>query len=263
MSEILKYKGYLGEVKLDAKHNVLSGQVIDLNDVITFHGETPQEVVQAFHESVDTYLAFCKEVGKAPEKTYSGALPFRTTREIHSSIAKAARIENLSINAWMEKILSEAAERTMQEYSIEERTVPSLEEYAKHERSVGSSTLQLQALVREVLSRMSSREILAPIYAQASESLATLNDTTAAADILATVTTAQETLATVAAAQETLVTAAAAQTDILAQIFSSGQSRGEGVVTVGSPIQESKDEALRTTQDEPSRVHVSTAEVGH
>ena len=40
-----------------------SGSVINTRDVITFQGESVQELENAFHESVDDYLAWCREDG--------------------------------------------------------------------------------------------------------------------------------------------------------------------------------------------------------
>ena len=47
---------------------------------------------------------------KTGQKEYSGRLPFRTSAEIHQRIAEATKKQDCkSINAWMEKVLSEAA----------------------------------------------------------------------------------------------------------------------------------------------------------
>jgi len=45
-----------------------------LRDVITFEGETVDELRNAFLDSVEDYLAFCTERGEEPEKPYSGKL---------------------------------------------------------------------------------------------------------------------------------------------------------------------------------------------
>ena len=61
---LLRYKGYTGQVEVDAEAGVLFGRVLDIRDVVTFEGETVAEVVGAFHDSVNDYLAFCAEQGK-------------------------------------------------------------------------------------------------------------------------------------------------------------------------------------------------------
>jgi predicted HicB family RNase H-like nuclease len=76
----MKYKGYTGTIEPDEDAKVLFGRVVGLRDVITFHGDTMPELIQAFHDSVDDYLAFCAERGESPEKPYSGQFVLRGMR---------------------------------------------------------------------------------------------------------------------------------------------------------------------------------------
>jgi len=39
-----------------------------IRDVVTFEGTTVAEIIQAFHDSVDDYLAFCAELGQEPDR---------------------------------------------------------------------------------------------------------------------------------------------------------------------------------------------------
>lgn len=71
---VLLYKGYAGRVEFDADPyqdgvgpGVLHGVLLGMRDVVTFEGDTPAEVRQAFRESVDDYLAWCAELGEPPE----------------------------------------------------------------------------------------------------------------------------------------------------------------------------------------------------
>lgn len=59
----MNYKGYIGQVEYDDENRIFSGSVINTRDVITFQGESVQELENAFHESVDDYLAWCREDG--------------------------------------------------------------------------------------------------------------------------------------------------------------------------------------------------------
>ncbi len=63
---MMMYKGYKGEVVVDEDAGVLHGHVTSIRDVVTFEGTTVAEIVQAFHDSVDDYLAFCAELGQDP-----------------------------------------------------------------------------------------------------------------------------------------------------------------------------------------------------
>jgi predicted HicB family RNase H-like nuclease len=87
--------------------------VLDIKDVITFKGETVEEARQAFHDSVDDYLEWCEELGEEPDKPFSGKLPFRTTPEHHRKIFIAATKAGKSINAWMDEVLTKAADQTI------------------------------------------------------------------------------------------------------------------------------------------------------
>ena len=91
------------------RHDVFHGEVINLRDVITFQGETVQELRQAFQESVDDYLAFCIARNEAPERPYSGTFTVRVPPELHRDAALQARLRNKSLNSWVAELLAEAA----------------------------------------------------------------------------------------------------------------------------------------------------------
>ena len=96
---------------IDTEAGILFGRVIDINDVITFKAKTVEEARQEFHNSVDDYLAYCEDLGEEPDKPFSGKLPFRTTPENHRKIFIAAKKSGKSINAWMDEVLANAAEK--------------------------------------------------------------------------------------------------------------------------------------------------------
>ena len=108
---MMTYKGYTASLEVDVEAKILFGQVLDINDVITFKGQTVDEARQEFQNSVDDYLAFCEELGEEPDKPFSGKLPFRTTPEHHRKIFIAAKKAGKSINAWMDEILTVAADK--------------------------------------------------------------------------------------------------------------------------------------------------------
>lgn len=107
------YKGYVGSVEIDQEQGVLCGRVLDIQDVITFVGKTVEEACQAFQDSVDDYLEFCQEIGKTPNKPFSGRLPYRTSPENHRKIYIASAKQGKSINAWMDEVLVKEAEREL------------------------------------------------------------------------------------------------------------------------------------------------------
>ena len=65
---MMNYKGYVGAVEVDSEAKILHGRVRGIRDIITFEGETVDEVIKAFHDSIDDYLEFCQELGRELEK---------------------------------------------------------------------------------------------------------------------------------------------------------------------------------------------------
>lgn len=98
---MLTYKGYTGIPEYDSDDKIFTGEVIDLNSVITFQGRSVEEMEQSFKESVDLYLARCEEDGVPPEKPYSGKFNVRIPPDLHRSIAIEAAKRHESLNDWV------------------------------------------------------------------------------------------------------------------------------------------------------------------
>ena len=69
---MMKYKGYTGHVEYDDEAKIFHGKVLGIKDIITFQGTTVDEIEHAFKDSVEDYLAFCKERGEEPDRQFSG-----------------------------------------------------------------------------------------------------------------------------------------------------------------------------------------------
>ncbi len=74
---MMTYKGYIGVVDFDEEAEIFHGEVINTRDVITFQAKTAKALKQAFFDSVDDYLEFCKELGDLPERPFSGRFNVR------------------------------------------------------------------------------------------------------------------------------------------------------------------------------------------
>lgn len=103
MKLTMKYKGYHGQVNYDEDAKLFHGKVVGLRDVITFQGTSVDELEQAFKDSVDEYLDFCKELKRAPEKPFSGKLILRLPVEIHERAAFQAKYTGVSLNTWIKQ----------------------------------------------------------------------------------------------------------------------------------------------------------------
>ena len=64
----IEYKGFIGNIDCDEKLQSYTGNVINTQAVITFQGESANEAIKEFYNSVDDYLDWCKQEGIEPEK---------------------------------------------------------------------------------------------------------------------------------------------------------------------------------------------------
>lgn len=106
---MLKYKGYTAKVEYDPEDAILWGEVLNTADKILFEAEHTHEVEARFHEAVDDYLEMCEEIGKVPEKPYSGQFPLRMPPELHKEISTAAALARKSVNSFIIDILQHRA----------------------------------------------------------------------------------------------------------------------------------------------------------
>ncbi|MBP5536643.1 MAG: type II toxin-antitoxin system HicB family antitoxin [Bacteroidales bacterium] len=97
----LSYKGYIGSVAFSEKDGIFFGKVEGINGVVNFEGESVSELTDAFHEAVDDYLAYCKDEGLEPDKSYTGALNVRISPSIHRRAAMLARQSGVTLNAYI------------------------------------------------------------------------------------------------------------------------------------------------------------------
>ena len=58
---MMEYKGYLGKIEFDDEANSFHGEVVNIRDVVTFAGQSVDELRQAFEDSIGDYLEFCAE----------------------------------------------------------------------------------------------------------------------------------------------------------------------------------------------------------
>ena len=111
----MEYKGYFARVEFDDEANILHGEVINLRDVITFEGESVEELRNAFTDSVEDYLEFCAERGEDPEKPYSGKFLVRVGPDLHKTLVIQARKNGKSLNTWVSDALNQVIKSCAQQ----------------------------------------------------------------------------------------------------------------------------------------------------
>ena len=98
MDNVLVHKGYSGIVKYSPDDEVFFGKLEAIVDLVTFEGETAKEIKAAFIEAVESYLETCAQVGKQPDKPYTGTFNVRVNTDLHRKAALLSRQKNISLN---------------------------------------------------------------------------------------------------------------------------------------------------------------------
>lgn len=98
--------------EFDADAELFHGEVLNIRDVITFQGQSVAELKQALADSVDDYLAYCRERGESPDKPFSGQFVTRIPPDLHRQVSVAATASGKSLNAWVTEQLLAALPAT-------------------------------------------------------------------------------------------------------------------------------------------------------
>jgi len=98
---MMNYKGYTGHVEFDDGAKIFHGEVLDTKDVITFQGQSADEIESALHDSIDDYLDFCEERNEKPDKPFSGKFVVRVSPSLHHQIYLKAVQSGKSLNKWI------------------------------------------------------------------------------------------------------------------------------------------------------------------
>ncbi len=111
MTNTMTYKGYTASMIFDAEDKIIVGRVLDIDDIISFHGESVAEFESNFQVVVDDYIAASEALGSQPEKPASGKLMLRIAPTVHAAALKAAAQSGTSLNKWAEQALGMAARK--------------------------------------------------------------------------------------------------------------------------------------------------------
>ncbi len=67
----MKYKGYTAAIHYDYDDGILVGRVLDINDIIDFHGDSVNMLRKEFHVAIDEYSKACEKMGQRSERPSS------------------------------------------------------------------------------------------------------------------------------------------------------------------------------------------------
>lgn len=106
---MMTYKGYVGNYELDETDNIFYGKLLGISQLVTFEADNARDLKQAFHDSVNDYLAYCEAESIAPDKPYKGSFNVRIGEDLHRQAVLAA--QGSSLNAFVGEAIKEKLSR--------------------------------------------------------------------------------------------------------------------------------------------------------
>ena len=79
----MRYKGYTTEIHYSDEDGFFVGDVVGIDDIICFHGNTDAELRVAFEGVVDLYIEALSEPEIPPQKHFAGRLLSRLRQALH------------------------------------------------------------------------------------------------------------------------------------------------------------------------------------
>ena len=107
MDNVLTYNDFIATVKYSDEDEAFIGRIEGINSVVSFEGQTIQELKSAFREAVESYLDFCARKGIAPQKSYTGVFNVRIDSDLHRRAAIAAKKNGRSLNAFVKRAIEQ------------------------------------------------------------------------------------------------------------------------------------------------------------
>jgi predicted HicB family RNase H-like nuclease len=104
-TDVLTYKGFIGSVHFSAQDDVFLGKVEEINDLITFEGDSVNELKNAFHYVIDEHIKDCENENIPVEKSYKGSFNLRLTPDLHRRAALMAKAQGSTLNAFVRKAI--------------------------------------------------------------------------------------------------------------------------------------------------------------
>ena len=86
----MNYRGYTARMDFDAEDKIIVGRVIDIDDIITFHGISVAEFEAAFNTAMDGYIYACEQLGQTADKPASGRMKLRVNPVVNAAGVKVS-----------------------------------------------------------------------------------------------------------------------------------------------------------------------------
>lgn len=64
IGQFVEYKSYIGSIEYDKEDRIYYGKLLDIDDLVSYHADNIIELEKHYHEAVDDYIEFKKEIGQ-------------------------------------------------------------------------------------------------------------------------------------------------------------------------------------------------------
>ncbi len=118
MKDILKHKDFIGSVHFSTEDEVFFGKIEGINDLVTFEGDSVNEIKKSFHEAVDDYISICREKNIDPHKSFKGSFNVRLEPELHKLAFQFATLEGISLNQFVRDALNREVQKKNKKLKI-------------------------------------------------------------------------------------------------------------------------------------------------
>ncbi|MCL2289553.1 MAG: type II toxin-antitoxin system HicB family antitoxin [Bacteroidetes bacterium] len=106
MDNVLRYKNFIATVKYSAEDEAFIGRIEGINSVVSFEGQSVEELKSAFHDAVESYLDFCKRKGITDyKKSYTGKFNVRINSDTHRRASITAKLHGKTLNSFVKEAI--------------------------------------------------------------------------------------------------------------------------------------------------------------
>jgi len=106
MENILKYNDFIATIKYSEADEAFIGRIEGIDSIVSFEGQSVNELKFAFKEAVESYLDFCKKKGiTEPQKSYTGVFNVKIDAELHRKAAITAKTNGCTLNTFVKRAI--------------------------------------------------------------------------------------------------------------------------------------------------------------
>ena len=109
---LMQYQGFYGSIEVSLEDGCLFGKLEFIDPLVSYEGETVQELETAFREAVEDYLGTCQQQGVEPQQPYGDTLKVRIGRKLHQEAGRVAALRGESLHDFVKAAVEHEINRS-------------------------------------------------------------------------------------------------------------------------------------------------------